>query len=266
MALRKEWLMPVARTLVKHGAAGPVYVLGDQVTYFTYEYARRKLSAAGLLRNPSAPVVASHQNPRMVSLQTVLGMLGLEEFNDVDLNGRAALSWDLSRPLPPGVSGKAGVVIDFGTCEHIFNLSQAFSNIVDLLRPGGTVMHLSPVTWYNHGLVNFNPIWFKEFYAHNHFELLDHYLILAPFQEVFLSSLARLGLTCRYFESGISAVSFLVNDEGRWLTRLACYIGMVANTIFLFVGRKSQDGFQVSFPIQSVYRQEIAKALPERST
>lgn len=180
MSLPKEWLPPLARALIRNDAKGPVYAMGDQITWFTHAYALRVLKAAGLLRNASVSALPSPHNPKMVSFRTVLAMLGFEEFYDIDINGRAALTLDFSQPLCDELRGRAGVVIDIGTCEHIFNLPQVFTNLIELLRPGGTILHLAPISWYNHGFVNFNPIWFKEFYQHNHFHLQEHSLIVSP--------------------------------------------------------------------------------------
>jgi hypothetical protein len=259
MSLTKEWLLPVTRTLVKLKAEGPVYALGDQITYFTHDYARRKLQGAGLLRNPSAPLIPCHENPKMVSFRTVLALIGLTDFYDIDLNGQAALNWDLSKPIPAELKGRAGVVIDIGTCEHIFNLTQVFANIVELLGTGGLVLHLAPLSWYNHGFVNFNPIWFKEFYQCNQFQLLEHGLIVAPFAYSMLSFFERLGLEEHFLESRIAPLSFFLNDESRMLARIANHFGMSGRVIILFAARKTVDNQGVVFPCQEIYRQSILK-------
>lgn len=257
MALAKEWLLPVTRTLAESKAEGPVYVLGDQVSWFTYDYARRKLDRAGLLRNPAAPFIPCHGNSKMVSFRTVLALIGLTDFLDIDLNGRAALNWDLSSPIPAELKGRAGVVIDIGTCEHIFNLTQVFANIVELLRAGGLIIHLAPLSWYNHGFVNFNPIWFKEFYECNQFDLLRHGLIVAPFAYSLLALSGHLGLEERYMESRVAPFSFILNDENPLLARISNHLGIAGRLIFLFAARKTVDGRDVEFPCQSIYRESI---------
>jgi SAM-dependent methyltransferase len=258
MSLPKEWLMPLARTLVRNGAKGPVYALGDQITWFTHEYATRRLKASGLLRNASVAGLPSSHNSRMTSFRSVVEMLGFGEYYDVDANGRASVTADLSLPLPEQYKAKAGVVIDIGTCEHIFNFPQVFTNIIELLRPGGTVVHLAPLSWYNHGFVNFNPIAFREFYEHNGFEVRDHGLIVAPFEYTLECILSRLGLAERYFLSNISPASFVLNDESRTLARLANHLGIGARVLILFAARKPMENLPVSFPHQAMYRQTVA--------
>lgn len=259
MSLTKEWLLPVARTLIKLKAEGPVYVLGDQITWFTHDYARRKLGRAGLLRNPAAPIIPCHANPKMVSFRTVLAMIGLTDFHDIDLNGKAELPWDLSKPIPTEFKGRAGVVIDIGTCEHIFNLPQVFSNIVELLGKGGLVLHLSPLSWYNHGFVNFNPIWFKEFYQCNRFQLLEHGLIVSPFAYSMLALHTRLGLGEYYLESRVTPPTFILNDESWTLAGISNHVGIGGRVIILFAACKTNDSQGVELPCQGMYRESILK-------
>ena len=253
MSITKEWLMPIARTLVRNRAAGPVYALGDQVSWIPRRYAIRKFSDAGLLRNSEPSAMVYRQSPKMASLQEILALLGFDQYYDIDLNGRAAITCDFSLPLTADLSAKAGVVIDVGTCEHIFNLPQVFTNIVNLLQPGGVVLHLAPLSWYDHGFVNFNPIFFREFYEHNGFEVLEHGLIVTPVEYSLQGILGRLGLCQLYLESDISPISFMLDDESKMLTRVANHLGLWGRIIFLFAGRKGSKNGQVGFPCQRIY-------------
>jgi len=245
--------MPLARTLIRNNAEGPVFALGDQITWFTQEYAASRLRACGFLRNASIADIGSPHNPRMVAFRSLLQMLGFDEYYDIDVNGRASVTEDLSRPIRPAYRGQAGVVIDVGTTEHIFNFPQVFANIVELLKPGGMVIHLSPLSFYNHGFVNFNPIIFKEFYEHNGFKVVDHGLIVAPFEYTLQCILTRLGLEEQYFLSRIPPVSFLLNDESRSLERLTKHLGLGARVVILFAARKQKETVAVSFPHQAMY-------------
>jgi hypothetical protein len=265
MSLTKEWLIPLARTLVRSGATGPVFALGDQITWFTQEYARRRLLASGLLRNPFVAGRASSHNPKMVSFRSLLEMIGFGEYYDIDVNGRATLTEDLSRPLREDYKSKAGVVIDIGTSEHIFNLSQVFANIVELLQPGGIVVHLSPLSFYNHGFVNFNPIAFREFYEHNGFQIGEHGLIVAPFEYTLQCILTRLRLADWYFLSNIRPISFVMNDESRTLERMTKHLGIGARVVILFTAKKPLKNLPVSFPHQAMYRRSLPDTSPKTS-
>src|SRR5436190_23706148 len=107
-------------------------MLGDQVAFFTAQYAAKSLKANGLLRNELL-VAQTGEQPGLVPVNTVFSMLGIDEYKDIDLNGRAALTLDFSQPLPSSLHGAAELVVDIGTVEHIFDLAQAFSNSVRLV-------------------------------------------------------------------------------------------------------------------------------------
>ena len=141
-------------------------MLGDTECYFSPEYATRRLSNAGLLRNADAPI---HVRNGLLSARSIFAMLGVQPYFDIDINPNADIQLDLSQELASNLSGSAQLVIDTGTSEHIFSVAQVFRNIVQLLRVGGVVIHLSPVSWFNHGCYNFNPLLFNEFYTANGF-------------------------------------------------------------------------------------------------
>ncbi|HJZ96104.1 MAG TPA: hypothetical protein VKE70_06335 [Candidatus Solibacter sp.] len=180
MALFKEWLLPLASVVRAHGVEGPALGLGDQQTLFTPQYALKHLGRRGLLANPGAKITGDHVHPECISFRSVLGLLGINDYSDLDMNGKAALNVDFGKPLSQEHYGIAGSVFDLGTLEHVFDIGEAFRNIHRLLRPGGCVIHFSPVTLLNHGLWNLNPQVFFGFYELNGFELLDHAVIFSP--------------------------------------------------------------------------------------
>lgn len=180
MALHKEWLIPFARVIRQHGVKGPALGLGDQQTLFTPRYAAQRLQAAGLLVNPRSQVIPDHVHSECISFRSLLALLGVDDYSDIDLNGRAALRIDLGKPVPEKYYGVAGCVFDLGTLEHVFDIGEGFRNICRLLRPGGCVIHFSPITAFNHGLWNVTPQLFFGFYQLNDFEVLDHGVIFSP--------------------------------------------------------------------------------------
>jgi len=59
------------------------------------------------------------------------------------------------------------VVLDPGTLEHVFNIGQAFKNVLALLKPGGVVIHLNPTNQINHGFWSISPTAYWDFYTQN---------------------------------------------------------------------------------------------------
>jgi SAM-dependent methyltransferase len=257
MALYKEWLLPLARALIRHNVHGPVYALGDQASCFSARYAKMKLASAGLLLNPNAPLSACHFQPENISVRSILALLGIDNYHDIDLNGAAEISADLSTPLLPELCGVARSVMDWGTSEHIFNIPQTFANIYRLLKPGGTIVHIAPVSWFEHGFFNFNPLFFKEYYSYNGFDILTHGLILVPFQ-FFLETLYQ---KLRHQPFPYKTPSFYINDESVRSKQLMLHLGLTNRTVFLFVARKPMEEREPRMPIQGMYETAIRMAV-----
>lgn len=86
---------------------------------------------------------------------------GINVYSDCDLDGKADLAVDLNKPLPSDLFGTANTILNGGTLEHVLNASQAFENCHGMLGVGGTIVHMAPITWYNHGFYNLNPVMFR---------------------------------------------------------------------------------------------------------
>jgi hypothetical protein len=83
-----------------------------------------------------------------------------------------------SVPLPEFLRARFDLVYDGGTLEHVFDVKAALRNIFDMLRIGGAVIHCAPINgWVDHGLYQFSPTLFTDYYLANGFELLDGRLI-----------------------------------------------------------------------------------------
>ena len=86
------------------------------------------------------------------------------------------IEWDFHFTIDTKYEQKFDVVFDFGTCEHIFNLAQAFTNIHKMLNIDGFVYHGGPLCWPNHGFYGYNPTLFCDFYEDNCGEIVELYL------------------------------------------------------------------------------------------
>jgi len=71
---------------------------------------------------------------------------------------------DLSKPL--NSIEQYDTIIDFGTTEHIFDVSQVFKNISVITRVGGVILHALPTNNYcGHGFYQFSPELFFSLYS-----------------------------------------------------------------------------------------------------
>ena len=76
-------------------------------------------------------------------------------------------------PAPPALHGRASLVTNCGTTEHVANQLNAFKVIHDLTAVGGVMLHSLPAQGYlNHGLVNYNPKFFWSLSAANAYKWL----------------------------------------------------------------------------------------------
>lgn len=82
---------------------------------------------------------------------------------------------DLNKPIDKKYHGKYDCVLDGGTMEHIFSPPDLLFNSVSLLKVGGRIIHLNPLTgWINHGFYQISPTLYFDFYSENGFSKPDY--------------------------------------------------------------------------------------------
>ena len=97
---------------------------------------------------------------------------------------------------------KFDYVLDAGTLEHIFDLPCALRNMSNMVKAGGSVIHIVPLFgWLNHGFHNFSPILFEEFYQANNWKIncLDMEFLLFDGKESAEKWKAAFSQDCRLF-------------------------------------------------------------------
>jgi hypothetical protein len=94
------------------------------------------------------------------------------EYRDCDINGSAEISLDLNKTVPENFVGAFGTILNGGTLEHVFDIRQAMDTLHCLVRPNGSFIHMVPVTWFDHGFVNVNPMFFRTVAETNEYTML----------------------------------------------------------------------------------------------
>jgi hypothetical protein len=74
-----------------------------------------------------------------------VGAKSVSSFDVSDFEGASVLH-DMNEPIPPKFHGRFSAVIDGGTIEHVFNVSRAYKNALEMVRVGG---HFLSVTCGN---------------------------------------------------------------------------------------------------------------------
>jgi SAM-dependent methyltransferase len=78
----------------------------------------------------------------------------------------ATIMADLNLPIPDELHDKYDVVVDGGTIEHVFNVTEALANCVRLCKKNGTIIHILPADNFNgHGFWQFSAETFLSFYS-----------------------------------------------------------------------------------------------------
>lgn len=77
---------------------------------------------------------------------------------------------DLHEPYDSPI--RYDLVLDPGTTEHIFNIALAMTTIAKATAVGGCVVHATPLHHLNHGYYSFSPVFYRDFYEANGFEIV----------------------------------------------------------------------------------------------
>ena len=94
---------------------------------------------------------------RRERIGALYGVFGYAKYRSVDLqDSRADWRCDLNHPVE--IPERFDMITNFGTAEHIFNISEVFRSMHALLREGGVQLHVMPVFGaVNHGFYNIHP-------------------------------------------------------------------------------------------------------------
>ena len=138
---------------------------------------------------------------------------------------------DLNEKLPPDLVGRYAMVIDPGTIEHCFNIGQAIMNAAQALAVGGFIVHVNPLSMFNHGFYNLNPTFYHDFYGDNGFQIL------------FMQGLAPLQGAGSFFD----VAPFQRFDD------------VPVNSVMIVIARRVAER-ELAWPVQGKYRGAGASA------
>ena len=94
---------------------------------------------------------------RSEGIATLYGVFGYEKYRSIDL-GDPRADWQCDLNYPVDIPERFDTIANFGTAEHVFNISEVFRSMHALLREGGVQLHVMPVAGaVNHGFYNIHP-------------------------------------------------------------------------------------------------------------
>ena len=224
---------------VREPFVGPVLAFGKQSMNIRYDGLLEMFAALGISPNPAG--MADPPAPdTYVDFARFLKLLGLGELCTLDVSAYegADVVADLNVPVPPELIGRFGLIVDGGTMEHVFDIRQGMKNTAGMLRPGGRVVHTTPVNNYvNHGFVQISPTLYHDYYVENGFDDVRGIMIVQP-----RADMLYLGWNFFYYEHAtMSGEDSMFCSSG---TQLGVY----------FTARKTPASTSDRVPMQSYLR------------
>ena len=92
--------------------------------------------------------------------ESLFQLLGSKKVDSLDFSNyeNASVIHDLNFPLPDHLKNQYSVVFDGGTLEHVFNIPEALKSCMELLKPGGHFISITPANnQCGHGFYQFSP-------------------------------------------------------------------------------------------------------------
>lgn len=107
--------------------------------------------------------------------------IGVQVLHILDISDyeNATIIHDLNVPIPDSLRNQFSLVVDIGTSEHVYNVTQSLENLRNLCMPQGHVLVVSPANnWLGHGFYQFSPeLFFRAFDTEFGFQVQSLYLI-----------------------------------------------------------------------------------------
>ena len=118
--------------------------------------------------------------PRTSSKHLYEFLLNTKEYSSLDLNGlHGAIKHDLNKPfVDKKLFNKYDLVTDFGCCEHVFNVSEAYTTLHNLTKNKGIIIIIQEVFGGN-GYFTFDKSFLEGIAAANNYTVINgSYIII----------------------------------------------------------------------------------------
>ena len=112
--------------------------------------------------------------PRTSSKYLYEFLLNTKEYSSLDLNGlHGAIKHDLNKPLlDKKLFNKYDLVTDFGSCEHVFNVSEAYRTLHNLTKNKGIII-IDQVVFGGNGYFTFDKSFLEGIAAANDYTVIN---------------------------------------------------------------------------------------------
>ncbi len=177
MSISRPLLKMLLIELSEINTKGPLLMLGNQAMQVQYNDSVRLMYCAHL--NPDFSKVDNTKCQNNFTSKDLFHLLGFDDVLSCDYSGmeNPDIIFDLQDEFPDELYERFGVVLDVGTLEHVFDVHQSYTNVMNMVKTGGYIIHLTPVTAVNHGFYHFSPTFFNDLYTANGFKMESMNLI-----------------------------------------------------------------------------------------
>lgn len=242
----------------KYQFEGPVLSLGNQEiwanyadlkSYFDemdspYQEPGEIVSHTSYMFSSDANLAALAKD--FVHARVFFEMLGIRDYDDMDKfdSDKPTYLHDLNLPVPASLCDRYSLILDGGTIEHIFDVRQVLSNIVQMLKPGGCVVHIGSYSM-DHGFYGLSPCLFYDFYSANGFEDFTGCVLQVDFRNI----LKTYRDQHEYFE-----YSYGMNLQN--------LLDGFRQPLVFFAAKKRKSVKDLNIPVQGIYRDRASVSKP----
>jgi hypothetical protein len=154
-----------------------VHTLGRLFTGFDYEQAAGIMHRHGVVPAPvpeekdTQTTEARQQSKAYITERTFFRMLGVRDVHAIDINAYegADIVWDLCKPIPDEMHGRAEFIVGGSTLDNVFDAPEYLRNVVRLLKPHGRLFETNHLNNHKRPYVMLPPPWFYDYFVVNCF-------------------------------------------------------------------------------------------------
>ena len=152
-----------------------VLEIGSQELHMKKEDLKELFEINGLEKNlvEEFPDIKNWPFSPRCSSKHLYKALGLDDYSSIDLNGEhGAIVYDLNKPFDDkSLFNKFDITTDFGSCEHVFNISECYNTMHKLTKPGGYLI-IAQATVKGNGFFTFDESFYEGIAAANGYKII----------------------------------------------------------------------------------------------
>lgn len=152
-----------------------VIEIGSQEIHIQKNDFKELIEIAGLDVNlvENIPNIKNWPFSPRASSKYLYEILGIKDYKSIDINGKyGAIVHDLNKPFnDTSMFNKFDIATDFGSCEHVFNVSECYKTLHKLLKPGGYLI-IDQAILKGNGYFKFDEVFFEGIAAANNYKII----------------------------------------------------------------------------------------------